>query len=107
MCSPMPDEPDKLERIKKAIDRVCGMWQGSAPDSNELKILVDSGEITLTDIAWLCAQIDSLATQTHTEYCLRCRVVHPYCSACEHDIHACPGCGTNLPHGVTTCTECN
>lgn len=29
-----------------------------------------------------------------------------YCAKCGTDNHRCPGCGTDVPHGVVACTEC-
>ena len=29
------------------------------------------------------------------------------CEACDHDTHACPGCGTSTAHGVTACPPCS
>jgi hypothetical protein len=30
----------------------------------------------------------------------------PACGKCNTDDHRCPGCGTNVPHGVVACAEC-
>jgi SLOG family YspA-like protein len=32
--------------------------------------------------------------------------VREYCSRCNYDRHACPGCGKPLPHGAEACLEC-
>jgi len=35
-----------------------------------------------------------------TEGCHKC------CDQCNYDTHICPGCGTSLKHGETTCAAC-
>ena len=30
----------------------------------------------------------------------------PYCDRCNYDMHACPGCGLPLAHGVPCCEGC-
>jgi hypothetical protein len=29
-----------------------------------------------------------------------------HCEKCDADNHRCPGCGTDVPHGIVACTEC-
>ena len=32
---------------------------------------------------------------------------HPdICDRCNYDAHLCPGCGTDLSHGVNVCDDC-
>lgn len=28
------------------------------------------------------------------------------CDRCNYDLHTCPGCGENLPHGIDVCDVC-
>jgi hypothetical protein len=29
------------------------------------------------------------------------------CDRCNYDLHRCPGCGIDVPHGTYACAECN
>jgi hypothetical protein len=29
-----------------------------------------------------------------------------YCWDCDHDTHACKGCGAPIPHGARACNDC-